>query len=93
MQKMWNYAKFVWRTTFFLLIALDLHLGKNHLIDGAAIAMSTREALPLDSVFRSVMKPFTWRTIGANVNADLTLYVERGLLHVVGHSPNLNWHR
>lgn len=77
---MWNYAKFVWKTTFLFVQIVKHHLGIIHMLESESFASSTRSNLPSTNTFRTVVKPFTYGVIGVNIIADFALYNNTGFI-------------
>jgi hypothetical protein len=77
----WQYWKFVWRSSMFLLVTLVDHLWTSHFSVGTALAAAAREALPPNHALRRLLTMFTFGTIDVNEQAVHALAGPNNLLH------------
>jgi len=80
-QATWNYWKFVWRSSTFLLVTALDHLWFSHFSAGNMLAASTRETLAVDHPLRRFMTIFSYNTIQVNKGAIHQLVGPEQLLH------------
>jgi len=76
----WEHAKYVWKTSFFLLVTLVDHLLYCHFTESNALATAT-PLLPADHPLRTFLKPFTYNTVTINAKAAASLINKGGLVH------------
>lgn len=76
--RLWNYAKWVWKTTMFVHVTVKDHLTLCHLYEANGLVLAAQSALPQDHVFRSIYKPFMHHTVFINHLARVSLYSPSG---------------
>jgi len=81
--KDWVHAKWVWKSSWFMMITVNDHLMVTHLREANAFAKATQLRFPVDHVLRPFLKPFTFQTVSVNKNAVASLINERGFVHRV----------
>jgi len=76
----WDYAKWVWKSSFFALVTIRDHLLISHMTEANALTTASRAHLPVDHPLRSFLKPFTFHTVTINKQAATSLINDRGLV-------------
>jgi cytochrome P450 len=77
----WQYWKFAWRSSLFLMVTAVDHLWATHFSAANSLAAASREALPPAHPLRRLLSIFTFGTIGVNKNAAHQLVGPHHLLH------------
>jgi hypothetical protein len=77
----WQYWKFTWRSSLFLMVTAIDHLWTTHFSLANSLAAAGRETLPPAHPLRRLLTIFTFGTIAVNKNAAHQLVGPRHLLH------------
>jgi hypothetical protein len=77
----WQYWKFTWRSSLFLIITAIDHLWTTHFSLANSLAAASRETLPPAHPLRRLLTIFTFGTIAVNKNAAHQLVGPHHLLH------------
>ncbi|KAL0485054.1 arachidonate 12-lipoxygenase, 12R-type [Acrasis kona] len=77
----WRHAKWVWKSTFFMIVTVKDHLMVTHLTEANAFAKAAQHCLELTSPLKPFLKPFTYHTVTVNKNASLALVNKKGFVH------------
>jgi hypothetical protein len=80
----WRHAMWTWRVSALAQVTVADHLVNVHMIAANSLVSASRTNLPIDHPVRAFLKIFTFRTIGINSKAYLTLIQRKGIV-------NRNW--
>merc|ERR1719215_2298784 len=75
----WQYAKFHWRSSLFLVITLEDHLLGTHMSAGGVLARASREVLQATHPLRRLLTRYTSGTI-RTTSLELTCLLVASLL-------------
>lgn len=77
----WSHAKFMWRSSMFVLTTLREHLIFGHWIVSNSCCAVVQETMEPDHPIRRMFKPFTFRTSAINYKSSTSLLPVNGVLH------------
>eukprot|EP01084_Bolivina_argentea_P227884 384963_1 len=79
--KEWEYAKWVWKTTFFTHVTIIDHLYETHLLKSNLLVNATINCLPKKHPLRWFLKQFTYGSVAVNQTAKKALFNKNGIIH------------
>jgi len=78
--ELWEFAKWVWKTSLLVGITLIDHAGYIHLMESNFLVFATRESLPGNHPFRRLCDIFTFRTVYINYGIKKALLSQNMLI-------------